>query len=66
MVKKPKLRKEVHAMFEEFIQSYQSSYPHMRIILATVHMDEPKGTPHMHILVPVSYTHLVIRCKQKK
>lgn len=23
----------------------------MRIILATVHMDEPKGTPHMHILV---------------
>ena len=51
VVKKPKLRKEVHAMFEEFIQSYQSSYPHMRIILATVHMDEPKGTPHMHILV---------------
>ena len=38
-------------MFEEFIQSYQSSYPHMRIILATVHMDEPMGTPHMHILV---------------
>lgn len=51
VVKKPKLRKEVHAMFEEFIQSYQSSYPHMRIILATVHMDEPMGTPHMHILV---------------
>ena len=51
VIKKPKLRKEVHAMFEEFIQSYQSSYPHMRIILATVHMDEPMGTPHMHILV---------------
>lgn len=51
VIKKPKLRKKVHAMFEEFIQSYQSSYPHMRIILATVHMDEPMGTPHMHILV---------------
>lgn len=51
VIKKPKLRKDVVAMFEEFIQSYQSSYPHMRIILATVHMDEPKGTPHMHILV---------------
>lgn len=23
----------------------------MRIVLATVHMDEPNGTPHMHILV---------------
>ena len=51
VIKKPKLRKDVVTMFEEFIQSYQSSYPHMRIILATVHMDEPKGTPHMHILV---------------
>ncbi len=51
VIKKAKLRKDVLAMFEEFIQSYQSSYPHMRIILATVHMDEPKGTPHMHILV---------------
>ena len=51
VIKKPKLRKDVVAMFEEFVQSYQSSYPHMRIILATVHMDEPKGTPHMHILV---------------
>ena len=51
VIKKPKLRKDVVVMFEEFIQSYQSSYPHMRIILATVHMDEPKGTPHMHILV---------------
>ena len=51
VVKDNELRKDVLMMFEEFIQSYQSSYPHMRIILATVHMDEPKGTPHMHILV---------------
>lgn len=51
VVKDEKLRKRVLTMFEELIQSYQSSYPHMRIILATVHMDEPNGTPHMHILV---------------
>ena len=38
-------------MFREFIDNYQESYPHMKIVLATVHMDEPKGTPHMHILV---------------
>lgn len=45
------IREDVLTMFREFIQSYQSAYPHMRIILATVHMDEPNGTPHMHILV---------------
>lgn len=38
-------------MFREFIDKYQEAYPHMKIVLATVHMDEPKGTPHMHILV---------------
>lgn len=32
-------------MFREFIDNYQESYPHMKIVLATVHMDEPKGTP---------------------
>lgn len=46
-----KLYKDVVKMYEEFIQSYQSKYPHMKIVLATLHMDEPKGTPHMHILV---------------
>ena len=51
VVKDKDLLKDTHKMFEEFIQSYQSSYPHMRIILATVHMDELMGTPHMHILV---------------
>ena len=38
-------------MFQEFIEAYQSRYPHMKIVLATIHMDEPNGTPHMHILV---------------
>ena len=42
---------DIMSMFQEFIISYQEAYPHMRIVLATVHMDEPKGTPHMHILV---------------
>lgn len=38
-------------MYKEFIERYQEAYPHMKIVLATVHMDEPNGTPHMHILV---------------
>ena len=45
------LYKDVMGMFREFIDAYQEAYPHMRIVLATVHMDEPNGTPHMHILV---------------
>lgn len=44
-------RKGVLIMFQQFIKFYQSSYPHMKIVLATIHMDEPNGTPHMHILV---------------
>ena len=39
------------SMFEDFAGQFQEKYPHMKLVLATVHMDEPKGTPHMHILV---------------
>ena len=39
------------SMFEDFVGQFQEKYPHMKLVLATVHMDEPKGTPHMHILV---------------
>ena len=42
---------DVVNMFEEFIEEYKKHYPHMKIILASVHMDEPRGTPHMHVLV---------------
>lgn len=51
VIKNDSLRNDVTSMFQEFIESYQSSYSHMHIVLATLHMDEPKETPHMHILV---------------
>lgn len=51
VVEKPYFLNDVTDMFQEFIEEYEKLYPHMNIILATVHMDEPKGTPHMHILV---------------
>ena len=51
VVANPDTYEDVMSMFQEFIISYQKAYPHMRIVLATVHMDEPNGTPHMHILM---------------
>lgn len=51
VVANPDTYEDIMSMFQEFIISYQEAYPHMRIVLATVHMDEPNGTPHMHILV---------------
>jgi len=37
--------------FEEFIKRFQKRYPHVEILLASFHADEPDGTPHLHILV---------------
>lgn len=35
---------------EEVLEGLQEKYPHMDIMLATFHGDEPQGTPHLHIL----------------
>lgn len=35
----------------ETLMEMQRKYPHIDILLATFHADEPNGTPHMHILV---------------
>lgn len=51
VVEKPYFLNDVTLMFQEFIEEYEKHYPHMNIVLATIHMDEPNGTPHMHILV---------------
>lgn len=37
--------------YESVLNDLQHKYPHMEILLATFHADEPNGTPHMHILV---------------
>lgn len=36
---------------KEVLEELQNKYPHMEILLATFHADEPNGTPHLHILV---------------
>ncbi len=36
---------------KEFIKRFQEKYPHVEILLATFHADEPDGTPHLHMLV---------------
>lgn len=35
----------------ETLMEMQRKYPHIDILLATFHADEPNGTPHMHIIV---------------
>ena len=34
-----------------FLQKFQKKYPHMDILLATFHGDEPNGTPHLHLVL---------------
>lgn len=34
----------------ETLEKLQERYPHLDILLATFHGDEPNGTPHLHIL----------------
>ena len=34
-----------------FLQKFQAKYPHMDILLATFHGDEPNGTPHLHLIL---------------
>lgn len=34
----------------EFVEEFQKKNPHVEILLATFHGDEPNGTPHIHIL----------------
>lgn len=34
-----------------FLQKFQKKYPHMDILLASFHGDEPNGTPHLHLVL---------------
>lgn len=35
----------------EVLEEIEKKYPHVEVLLATYHADEPQETPHMHILV---------------
>ena len=42
------------ATYKNCVEEFKKRYPHMRVLWATVHLDEPGGTPHFHICcVPI-------------
>ncbi len=42
-------RKFMQRECEAILNEIQTKYPHLEIVWATLHMDEPEGTPHLHI-----------------
>lgn len=42
---------------EEVIKAIEKKYPHVKILLATLHADEPNGSLHCHILVQFEGEH---------
>lgn len=52
--RKEEIRQKYATMYNQFIGELQKRYPHMEVVYAVVHMDEPAGTPHLHMtLQPV-------------
>ena len=48
----PRTSIDVHRQIAyETLLEIQKKYPHVDILLAVFHADEPNGTPHMHIIV---------------
>lgn len=42
------------ATYKKCVDEFKKKYPHMKVLWASVHMDEPGGTPHFHICcVPI-------------
>lgn len=40
--------------YKKVVEEFKKKYPHMKVLWATVHLDEPGGTPHFHICcVPI-------------
>ena len=35
---------------KKFLEEFQEKYPHVEVLLAEFHGDEPNGTPHLHML----------------
>ncbi len=43
------LKKEFTEVYAEELEAFQKMHPHLEVLWATIHFDEPEGTPHMHI-----------------
>ena len=37
--------------FRDVVQHFKEDYPHLEIVYAVAHFDEPNGTPHLHLCV---------------
>lgn len=48
-----KKREQMKAWFTSFykkqLDAFQADYPHLKVLYAAIHFDEPNGTPHMHL-----------------
>ena len=46
-------REKLHRYFEEqykkVLEDFEKNYPHLKVMWAAIHFDEPAGTPHLHI-----------------
>ncbi len=49
---KAKMREELFIpLFKKELEDFQKKYPHLEVVQATCHFDEPNGTPHMAVIV---------------
>lgn len=46
---KERLRGNLIKYYQEALKQFQEAYPHLKVVSAVIHFDEPLGTPHMHI-----------------
>ena len=46
---KEELKKYFEDFYKQLLQQFQEKYPHLKVLWATIHFDEPRGTPHCHI-----------------
>lgn len=47
--RKAEIREEYIAVYTKLLENIKAKYPHMEILYAVVHFDEPHGTPHLHV-----------------
>lgn len=44
-----RLKDEFVSFYKSCIDEFETNYPHLEVLYATIHFDEPQGTPHMHL-----------------
>lgn len=45
-----RLKNEFADTYKEWLEHFQERFPHLEILCATIHFDEPQGTPHLHLI----------------